>query len=47
METKQSNLSRLLPIMFAFFTMGFVDTVGAGDSFTAAYVYSRKGAMPE
>ena len=36
METKQSNLSRLLPIMFAFFTMGFVDMVGTATNYVKA-----------
>ena len=26
--TQKSSLSRLVPVMFAFFTMGFVDLVG-------------------
>ena len=33
---KQSNLSRLLPIMFAFFTMGFVDMVGTATNYVKA-----------
>lgn len=36
METKQSNLSRLLPIMFTFFTMGFVDMVGTATNYVKA-----------
>ena len=36
METKQSNLSRLLPVMFAFFTMGFVDMVGTATNYVKA-----------
>ena len=36
METKQSNLSKLLPIMFAFFTMGFVDMVGTATNYVKA-----------
>ena len=36
METKRSNLSRLLPIMFAFFTMGFVDMVGTATNYVKA-----------
>ena len=33
---KQSNLSNLLPIMFAFFTMGFVDMVGTATNYVKA-----------
>ena len=33
---KQSNLSKLLPIMFAFFTMGFVDMVGTATNYVKA-----------
>ena len=36
MATKQSNLSKLLPIMFAFFTMGFVDMVGTATNYVKA-----------
>ena len=36
MESKQSNLSRLLPIMFAFFAMGFVDMVGTATNYVKA-----------
>jgi fucose permease len=36
MGTKQSNLSKLLPIMFAFFTMGFVDMVGTATNYVKA-----------
>ncbi|MBQ8021739.1 MAG: MFS transporter [Bacteroidales bacterium] len=36
MEAKQSNLSRLLPIMFTFFTMGFVDMVGTATNYVKA-----------
>ena len=36
METKQSNLSKLLPIMFTFFTMGFVDMVGTATNYVKA-----------
>ena len=36
MDTKQSNLSKLLPIMFAFFTMGFVDMVGTATNYVKA-----------
>ena len=36
MGTKNSNLSRLLPIMFAFFTMGFVDMVGTATNYVKA-----------
>jgi fucose permease len=36
MESKKSNLSRLLPIMFAFFAMGFVDMVGTATNYVKA-----------
>ena len=36
METKRTNLSRLLPIMFTFFTMGFVDMVGTATNYVKA-----------
>ena len=36
MESKQSNLSKLLPIMFAFFAMGFVDMVGTATNYDKA-----------
>ena len=36
MGTKQSNRSKLLPIMFAFFTMGFVDMVGTATNYVKA-----------
>ena len=36
MGTKQSNLPKLLPIMFAFFTMGFVDMVGTATNYVKA-----------
>ena len=36
MESKQSNLSKLLPIMFAFFAMGFVDMVGTATNYVKA-----------
>ena len=36
MGTRQSNLSKLLPIMFAFFTMGFVDMVGTATNYVKA-----------
>ena len=36
MGTKQSNLAKLLPIMFAFFTMGFVDMVGTATNYVKA-----------
>ena len=36
MGTKQSNLSKLLPVMFAFFTMGFVDMVGTATNYVKA-----------
>ena len=36
MGTKQSNLTKLLPIMFAFFTMGFVDMVGTATNYVKA-----------
>ena len=36
METKQSNISRLLPIMFSFFAMGFVDMVGTATNYVKA-----------
>lgn len=36
MEAKQSNLSKLLPIMFTFFTMGFVDMVGTATNYVKA-----------
>ena len=34
--SKQSNLSRLVPVMFAFFTMGFVDMVGTATNYVKA-----------
>ena len=36
MGTKQSNLSKLLPIMFSFFAMGFVDMVGTATNYVKA-----------
>ena len=36
MEEKKSNLSRLAPIMLAFFTMGFVDMVGTATNYVKA-----------
>ena len=36
METKQSNLARLVPVMFAFFVMGFVDMVGTATNYVKA-----------
>ena len=36
MTSKQSNLSKLLPIMFAFFAMGFVDMVGTATNYVKA-----------
>ena len=36
MEAKRSNLSKLLPIMFAFFAMGFVDMVGTATNYVKA-----------
>ncbi|MBR4524473.1 MAG: MFS transporter [Bacteroidales bacterium] len=36
MAIKQSNLSRLMPIMFAFFAMGFVDMVGTATNYVKA-----------
>ena len=36
METKRSNLSRLLPVMFTFFAMGFVDMVGTATNYVKA-----------
>ena len=36
MATKQSKLSRLVPVMFAFFTMGFVDMVGTATNYVKA-----------
>ena len=33
---KQSNLSRLVPVMFTFFTMGFVDMVGTATNYVKA-----------
>ncbi|MBR4842321.1 MAG: MFS transporter, partial [Bacteroidaceae bacterium] len=36
MEAKQSNLSKLVPIMFTFFTMGFVDMVGTATNYVKA-----------
>ena len=36
MEKNKSNLSRLLPIMFTFFTMGFVDMVGTATNYVKA-----------
>ena len=36
MEKNKSNLTRLLPIMFAFFTMGFVDMVGTATNYVKA-----------
>ena len=36
MASKQSNLSRLVPVMFAFFTMGFVDMVGTATNYVKA-----------
>ena len=36
MESKQSNLPKLLPIMFSFFAMGFVDMVGTATNYVKA-----------
>ena len=36
MGTKQSNLTKLLPIMFSFFAMGFVDMVGTATNYVKA-----------
>lgn len=36
MATKQSNLLKLLPLMFCFFTMGFVDMVGTATNYVKA-----------
>ena len=36
MGTRQSNQSKLLPVMFAFFTMGFVDMVGTATNYVKA-----------
>ena len=36
MATRQSNLSKLLPIMFSFFAMGFVDMVGTATNYVKA-----------
>ena len=36
METKQSNLAKLVPVMFAFFVMGFVDMVGTATNYVKA-----------
>jgi len=36
MASKQSNLTRLVPVMFTFFTMGFVDMVGTATNYVKA-----------
>ena len=36
MATRQSNLTKLLPIMFSFFAMGFVDMVGTATNYVKA-----------
>ena len=36
MESKQTNFSKLLPIMFAFFARGFVDMVGTATNYVKA-----------
>ncbi len=36
MEAKKSNLSKLVPMMFAFFAMGFVDMVGTATNYVKA-----------
>jgi fucose permease len=36
MEEKRSNISRLAPVMLAFFTMGFVDMVGTATNYVKA-----------
>jgi len=36
MDNKQSNISKLVPIMFAFFSMGFVDMVGTATNYVKA-----------
>lgn len=36
MEKKQNNISKLVPIMFAFFAMGFVDMVGTATNYVKA-----------
>ena len=36
MEARKTNLSRLVPVMFTFFTMGFVDMVGTATNYVKA-----------
>ena len=36
MESKQSNVAKLVPVMIAFFTMGFVDMVGTATNYVKA-----------
>ena len=36
MEAKKSTLSKLVPVMFAFFVMGFVDMVGTATNYVKA-----------
>lgn len=36
METKTNNVGKLVPIMFAFFAMGFVDMVGTATNYVKA-----------
>ncbi|MBO7479068.1 MAG: MFS transporter [Bacteroidales bacterium] len=36
MENRQSNIGKLVPIMFAFFSMGFVDMVGTATNYVKA-----------
>ncbi|MBO7370944.1 MAG: MFS transporter [Bacteroidales bacterium] len=36
MEKRQNNISKLVPIMFAFFAMGFVDMVGTATNYVKA-----------
>lgn len=36
MQNKNNNLSTLVPIMFAFFAMGFVDMVGTATNYIKA-----------
>jgi len=35
--SKNNNLGKLIPVMFAFFTMGFVDMVGTATNYVKAY----------
>ena len=36
MASKQSNVAKLVPVMIAFFTMGFVDMVGTATNYVKA-----------